>query len=64
MFTIKLNTNNDAFAENELEEISGCLIRVAAELQRTSLSVSSATNKMSGSIRDTNGNTVGKWELR
>jgi len=53
MITIKINTDNAAFQENP-NEIRTILEDLGYKLQNT--------KENEGSIRDTNGNTVGSWK--
>lgn len=59
MFTLKINTANEAF-DNEGMEIARILRAVA-----DSVELACKRNlRTSFPIRDGNGNTVGKWELK
>ncbi len=60
MFTLKINTANDAFID-EKRAIADMLEEVAERLRHD---VSPADDRIGCVIRDYNGNTVGKWELR
>ena len=52
---IRINLDNDAFEELETRgEVARCLSRVAAAYDG---------GKTTGSVVDTNGNTVGEWEV-
>ena len=55
MFTLKINTDNDAFADYPSVELADLLRKVAVRLE-------GAAN--SGTIRDVNGNNVGHFEYR
>lgn len=60
MFTLKISTANDAF-DNESQEIARILRKIAGDLEK----VRGRTLTKDGDvIRDINGNTVGKWELK
>lgn len=54
MFTLTINTNNDAFFNAPRHEIIRMLDVVVVQLQG---------GKESATLRDTNGNTVGEWTL-
>lgn len=52
MFTLKFETNNDAFKFDMAREISCILIRVASDIYN---------EKTSGVVFDINGNPIGNW---
>lgn len=59
MFTLKMKTDNDAFAEGNLElEVARILRNLATHLEDRS-----GNTPSSGKLRDSNGNTVGTWVL-
>jgi len=56
MFTLTIQTENDAFQDgNAARELARLLRRVAQRLP--------VMDEGSGRIQDSNGNTVGRWEL-
>ncbi len=64
MFTLKISTANEAF-DNEGAEIARILRDTAHDIEgRLDCPGTRETEKLSGMLRDVNGNTVGKWELR
>lgn len=57
MFTLTIETDGAAFADDQLaEELATILRRVAGTMTALTLG-----NPDTGKIRDTNGNTVGAW---
>lgn len=55
MFSLRIKTNNAAFAEDDkAHEVARALREVADKLD---------AGHDSATIRDSNGNTVGNWEL-
>jgi hypothetical protein len=63
MFTLKINTANAAF-DNEGAEIARILRQLADSFAAYPASASRGVEKTEGTLRDINGNTVGKWELK
>jgi hypothetical protein len=61
MFTLKISTANDAF-DNEGAELARILREVAHCFDNNS--PGRGNNVRTSIIRDSNGNTVGKWELK
>lgn len=57
MFTLKINTANEAFDNAEIARILRAIAQTIEEYP-------SANLKTERAIRDINGNTVGKWELK
>jgi len=55
MFTLKMETDNDAFSSSRAVEIARLLRRAATMLEQ---------GRVSGNLMDYNGNTVGKWEIK
>ena len=53
-FTLEIETENDAFKDNEAYAVT-LLLRQTAELVNH--------KQTSGKIRDLNGNTVGRWSF-
>jgi hypothetical protein len=54
-FKLEMDTENDAFRDGLLGvEIAHCLNRVASRAE---------LGELEGTVRDTNGNTVGHWAL-
>lgn len=53
-FTLTIDTDNAAFDGNLGEELFECLTRVRDKV---------ASGEPDGNVRDTNGNTVGKFQL-
>lgn len=56
-FTLQINMDNDAFAEYPITELVECVKEVAE-----SISFNNSLDQH-GSIKDINGNTIGKWEI-
>jgi hypothetical protein len=56
MFTLTIETDNEAFAEYPHDEIARILHELAELLPRIE-------PEKSGSVRDINGNRVGDWDL-
>ena len=56
MFTLRIETDNAAFEDDPREQIIQILIQ--AQIQ-----VHDHYYDKSGSLRDSNGNTVGEWKL-
>lgn len=54
MFTVKINTDNAAYADSPEYEIASNLEAIVEDLE---------FGFRSGSVRDRNGNTVGSWEI-
>lgn len=54
MFTLKIRTTNDAFAEDPEREVAALLRKYADRVE---------AGQSSGTILDTNGATVGEWKL-
>lgn len=52
-FTMKIHTTNDAFAANP-DELAQCVQNVAERLRE---------GKREGTVKDSNGNTVGSWKV-
>ena len=52
-FTLKINTDNDAFQDDQ-DELARCVRNVAESLK---------SGKTEGVVKDSNGNTVGSWGL-
>ncbi len=65
MFTLKIKTGNAAFEGRELWVIAELLAEVASRL-RSDVNAQDGrpTSNIGSVIRDENGNTVGKWELK
>lgn len=57
MFTIKINTDNDAFQDNADREVGRILGKLANELVQPMPGYRAQT----GELYDHNGNTVGEW---
>lgn len=55
MFTLRIDTDNDAFREDEGREV-GIILQQAADKV--------LTGSLYGNLVDTNGNTVGEFDLR
>jgi hypothetical protein len=55
-FTLEIDTNNDAFQHAPWFEVARILDRLSAHLKHVI-----ATGE--GTLKDTNGNTVGKWRF-
>tara|TARA_R110000765_G_scaffold391304_1_gene484111 strand:- start:11 stop:205 length:195 start_codon:yes stop_codon:yes gene_type:complete len=62
MFTLKINTDNDAFADYPSIELADLLRKVAVRLEEGA--ANGGTTSYSGTIRDGNGNNVGHFEYR
>ena len=64
MFTLKFNTENAIFC-NPLtgEESKGCKLIESAKILSNISKEMVINGKTSGSIMDSNGNVIGKWEL-
>lgn len=60
MFTLKISTANEAF-DNEGQEIARILREVAHCFEHSS---GRGSNIRTSIVHDSNGNTVGKWELK
>ena len=56
---IKINLDNDAFAESKFE-VARCLSKAAGEILDTP---GQGCVNSSGIIRDSNGNSVGSWDI-
>ena len=54
MLKVRIETNNDAFAIDNREELRNCLVEVMQKLTR---------GDMDGKIYDSNGNPVGNFKL-
>jgi hypothetical protein len=61
MFTLTINTGNDAFHERPERGLSQVLQNLAFWLEEQDLT---GVDHMSGPLRDYNGNTVGEWTYR
>lgn len=57
MFTLKIRTANDAFAGAPEMEVARILREVALQVERGGV-------RADGIARDSNGNTVGTWQMR
>ena len=55
-FVIKINMDNDAFVCNNSDEIKYCLQQVINKMD-------DGNTESSGNIKDSNGNTVGFYEV-
>jgi len=55
-FTLTIDMDNDSFEEGNYELLA-CLVRVGADLPQQ------PAPQDAMSVRDTNGNTVGKWRV-
>lgn len=53
MFKLTIETGNDAFADEPNEELARLLEKAAQRLR---------SGYVSDTLRDSNGNTVGKWD--
>lgn len=60
-FTLTLKADNSAFDADPMAEVADILNRLSFEVGRISPSVSA--RGLGGSLRDTNGNTVGTYEF-
>jgi hypothetical protein len=56
IFTLSCDIDNDAFREYSTAEIQHILIGLVAKLERD-------PDATGGTVKDTNGNTVGEWEI-
>ncbi len=63
-FTLIVYCDNAAFRDGLEDEISACLEEAAAQVRRTRLPEydEETEETESGFIRDSNGNSVGRWE--
>jgi hypothetical protein len=59
MFKLEFETDNDAFHPSKRREIVSILEELANTLSKSHDQMSNG----GGKIRDTNGNTIGHWEL-
>lgn len=56
MFRLKIDTDNDAFADgNGLSEVASLLRRIAQQVEG---------GRLDCKVIDSNGNTCGQWDLR
>lgn len=58
MFTLSFKTDNSAFEFNPVAVTADVLFQVARSVARAEVGPG---DEVSGHIRDTNGNTIGKW---
>lgn len=63
MFTLKISTANASFDDGETYAVASILECVASSL-RSYHPISRNSVTIGQPIRDANGNTVGKWELK
>jgi hypothetical protein len=61
MFRVEIETANAAFVEQPGEELAA-MLRDVAERVREALGYAPDTAHYSGILRDSNGNTVGRWD--
>ena len=63
MFTLKFNTENAIFNPLTGEESKDCKLIESAKILSNISKEMVINGKTSGSIMDSNGNVIGKWEL-
>jgi len=61
MFTLTIRTDNAAFVDPDGAPAPG--YELATILRRLAGQLENASDGDHGTVRDSNGNTVGKWEL-
>jgi hypothetical protein len=64
MFTLTIKTGNAAFEDNEASEITRILREIANDIESRTRFIGRGDTTLTGTCRDINGNTVGKWELK
>ena len=57
-FSIELNTDNAAFSDHPVSEIHRVFTEIQQQLTHQRMI---GVESLGGTIRDSNGNTVGKW---
>lgn len=62
-FTLKINMDNDSFAERPLGELAECLNHVVNRLCLAGNDAPQVLFDLCGTIKCTNGNTIGRWSI-
>lgn len=65
-FTLKINMDNDAFAEQPAREVASILNKVIGQLPVWAASFTRLNDVVplyEGKIKDINGNTIGFWQI-